>query len=118
MALVFRLESSPPGDHRVAHGEWEVGLIDRRFSGTDRYIWHLNRVPGGPDGMRLTGVADTFEEAEAELRKCWRQWLAWADLEEAVKVIGRLTWQGAAERTAPVEARDGGAPETPWPASG
>jgi hypothetical protein len=113
MALVFRPESDAPGDQRVAHGEWEVGLIDRRFAGTDRYIWHLNRVPGGPDGLRLTGVADTFEEAEAELRKCWRQWLAWADLEEAAKVIGRLTWQGAGEKATPVEARDGEAPESP-----
>jgi hypothetical protein len=94
MALAFLPVANAPGDQRVMHGEWEVGLIDRRSpGGTDRYIWHLNRVPGGPDGIRLTGVADTFDKAEAELRKCWKQWLAWADLEEEAKLIGRLTWQ-------------------------
>jgi hypothetical protein len=44
--------------------------------------------------MHLAGVAATFDEAEAALRMCWKQWLAWADLEEEAKLIGRLTWQG------------------------
>jgi hypothetical protein len=98
MTLVLRPVANAPGDQTVTHGDWEIGLIDRRsLAGAERYIWHLNRVPGGPDGMRLTGVTQTFDEAEAELRKCWKQWLAWADLEEAAKLIGQLTWQGTEE---------------------
>jgi hypothetical protein len=93
---MFQPVANTPSDQSVMHGEWEVGLIDKRSSaGADRYIWHLNRVPGGPEGMRLTGVAETFDEAEAALRMCWKQWLAWADLEEEAKLIGRLTWQGS-----------------------
>jgi hypothetical protein len=84
MALFFRTVANARGDQKVTHGEWEVGLIDKRsFAGTARYIWHLNGVPAGPEGIRLTGMAGTVDEAEAELKKCWQQWLAWASLSDA-----------------------------------
>ena len=83
MALVLRPHPNSPGVHQVMHGEWEVGRIDKAPSMTgpgDRWIWALNGVPGGPDGIRLTGVTDTIDEAQVELAKSWKQWLDWAGL--------------------------------------
>jgi hypothetical protein len=86
MALVLRPDASSPGDHQVMHGEWQVGRIDKRppFTGTEpRWIWALNGVPSaGPKGMRLAGVTGTIDEAEAELKKSWDQWLEWAGLSD------------------------------------
>jgi hypothetical protein len=85
MALLLRPAANSPGDHLVMHGEWQVGQIDKRpsFTGTEaRWLWALNGVPGGPKGIRLAGVMGTLEEAEAELKKSWEQWLEWASLSD------------------------------------
>lgn len=85
MALVLQPDATSPGDHKVMHGEWQVGQIDKRppFTGTEpRWLWALNGVPGGPKGIRLAGVTATLDEAEAELRKSWEEWLAWASLSD------------------------------------
>jgi hypothetical protein len=53
------------------------------FTGPEaRYIWALNGVPGGPDGIRLSGVAATVDEAEAGLKTSWEEWLAGAHLSD------------------------------------
>ena len=85
MALVLRPDASSSGDQLATHGEWQVGRIDKRLSFTGpeaRYIWALNGVPGGPDGIRLSGVAATVDEAEAGLKTSWEEWLAWAPLSD------------------------------------
>jgi hypothetical protein len=85
MALALRADAKSPGVHQVMHGEREVGRIDKRpsFIGPEgRWIWHLNGVPGGPKGIRLTGVTETIDEAEADLKKSWEQWLEWASLSD------------------------------------
>ncbi len=85
MALVLRPHPSSPGVHNVMHGGWEVGRIDKAPSMTGpgtRWIWALNGVPGGPNGIRLTGVTDTIDEAELELTKSWKQWLEWGGLSD------------------------------------
>jgi hypothetical protein len=51
--------------------------------GEARWIWALNGVPAGPQGIRLAGVTGTLDEAEAELKKSWEQWLLWASLSDA-----------------------------------
>jgi hypothetical protein len=71
MALKFRPAADSPDDHQAMQGEWQVGQIDKRpsFTGTlARYFWILN---GG-----------TLDEAKAELKKSWEEWLAWAALSD------------------------------------
>jgi hypothetical protein len=85
MALVLRPDAGSPDDQLAMHGEWQIGRIDKRpsFSGPQsRYIWALNGVPGGPKGIRLSGVAATLDEAEAALKASWEEWLAWAHLSD------------------------------------
>ncbi len=85
MALMLRPNADSPGGHEVMHGEWQVGQIDKRpsYTGTEpRWLWALNGVPRGPEGLRLAGVTATLDEAEAELKKSWDEWLAWADLSD------------------------------------
>jgi hypothetical protein len=82
-ALSLRPDADLPDDHQVVLGEWQVGKISKRTppTGTEpRWIWALNRVPGGPKGLRLMGVAETLGEAQAELKESWAQWLKWANL--------------------------------------
>jgi hypothetical protein len=45
-----------------------------------RKINGVHQTP--PDVMRLAGVTDSFEEAQAELKENWAKWLAWARLQE------------------------------------
>jgi hypothetical protein len=83
---MLRPDPGTMGDHKVMHGEWQIGQIDQRpsFLNKDpRFIWALNGVPSGPKGLRLAGVADTIEAAEAELKKSWEEWLAWAGLSDS-----------------------------------
>jgi hypothetical protein len=85
MALVLQPMAHSPSDLKVMHGEWQVGQIDKRppLTGTEpRWFWALNGVPGGPGGIRLAGVTGTIDEAEAELKKSWEQWLGWASLSD------------------------------------
>jgi hypothetical protein len=85
MALVLRPDDDSPGSHKVMHGDWQVGQIDKRpsYTGNEpRWLWALNGVPGGPREIRLSGVTATIDEAEAELKKSWDQWLEWAGLSD------------------------------------
>jgi hypothetical protein len=85
MALMLRPDDSSPGDQLAMHGDWQVGRIDKRqsYAGPEaRYIWALNGVPGGPKGLRLSGVTATVDEAEAGLKTSWEEWLAWAQLSD------------------------------------
>jgi hypothetical protein len=65
-------------------GNGKIGQIDRRPSFTStgsRWLWALNRIPVGmPEAMRLVGVTDTLEQAQAALKESWDEWLAWAHL--------------------------------------
>jgi hypothetical protein len=87
MALTLRSVVGSPGDHHVMHGEWQLGQIEKRppLIGLEpRWIWSLNGVPWGtPKEMRLTGVARSLDEATAEVKKSFEQWLAWAQLSDA-----------------------------------
>jgi hypothetical protein len=84
MAPTLRPTTDSQGDYHVLHGEWQIGQIDRRLSLTgtgSRWFWALNGIPVGmPKAMRLAGVTDTLEEAQAALKESWDEWLAWANL--------------------------------------
>ena len=87
MTLTLRPIINSPGDHHVMQGEWQVGQIEKRpplIGREPRWTWSLNSVPWGtPEGMRLVGVARSLDEATAELKKSFEQWLAWAQLADA-----------------------------------
>jgi hypothetical protein len=87
MALALRSVVGSPGGQHVMHGEWQVGQIEKRpaLIGTEsRWIWSLNGVPWGtPKEMRLAGVARSLDEATAQLKNSFEQWLAWAQLTDA-----------------------------------
>jgi hypothetical protein len=89
MPLVIRPNPLSPNDRHVMHGEWQVGEIDTRpspITGGSRCIRALNGVPAAtPSGIRLAGATATLNEAEAELRASWEQWLAWAGLSDATE---------------------------------
>jgi hypothetical protein len=84
MAPTLRPATESHGDYGVIHGQWQIGQIDRRPSLTgpeDRWLWALNGIPVGiPKGMRLAGVSETLEEAQAALQVSWEEWMAWANL--------------------------------------
>ena len=68
------------------HGALEVARIHKRKTAIrpeTQWLWSLNSLLRGPDGMRLTGMAGTPEEAMAALKNNWDQWLEWAKLSEA-----------------------------------
>jgi hypothetical protein len=101
MGLALRSFVGSPGDHHVMHGEWRVGQIEKRppLIGTEpRWIWSLNGVPWGtPKEIHLAGVTRSLDEATAELKKSFEQWLAWA----------QLSYAGATEAVQPARARAG-----------
>jgi hypothetical protein len=68
MGLVLTPAVNAPGNHKVMHGEWQLGEIDKRppLTGTEpRWMWALNGVPKGPKDIRLTGVASTIAARRA-----------------------------------------------------
>ena len=99
MALALRSVVGSPDDQHVMHGEWQIGQIEKRpaLIGTEsRWIWSLNGVPWGtPKDMRLAGVARSLDEATAEVKKGFEQWLAWA----------QLSYAGAADYARPAPSK-------------
>jgi hypothetical protein len=91
MPLVRRPNTDmPPSlgeeDYMLMHGGLPVGRIYKRASALrpdTTWLWTINGVPGGPEGLPLSGTSSTLEAAEAAVNASWRQWLAWAGLTEA-----------------------------------
>jgi hypothetical protein len=76
--------ANPENDHLAMSGNLCVGRVYRRlFARTSQWLWAINGVQQTPpDVMRLAGVTDSFEEAQAQLKENWAKWLAWARLQE------------------------------------
>jgi hypothetical protein len=73
-------------DYRVLHAELEVGQIYKRkvaLRPEAQWLWALSGVPECPNGMALTGLTASLDEALAALNACWSKWLASAGLTEA-----------------------------------
>ena len=49
---------------------------------TLRWFWLPHGIFGKPVDMRTGGHAATLNEAKAQFETAWRQWLAWAKLQE------------------------------------
>ena len=47
-----------------------------------RWFWSLYGVVGKPSKVHMNGDAATLDEAKAQFEAAWRQWLAWAKLQE------------------------------------
>ena len=65
-------------------GDWAMGRIYEQRGGPESMRWfrsldgHLQQ----PAEMRTDGHAATLDEAKAQFEAAWRQWLAWAKLQE------------------------------------
>ena len=70
----------------MLHGELQVGQIYKRKAAIRpeaQWLWALNGVPESPQGLALTGLAATLDEATAALTERWSKWLAAAELSES-----------------------------------
>ena len=64
-------------------GVWCIGRIYETRTGPAglRWFWALH-APTKPGSMRISNQVATLEEAKAEFEASWKQWKAWAKLEE------------------------------------
>ena len=89
MALTMRPAGLSSGidkdrtDYTVFCGEWNIGRIYEVRGGPEhlRWFWSLH-FPRKPESFRTDNRVATLEVAKAEFEASWRQWLAWAKLEE------------------------------------
>jgi hypothetical protein len=86
LTVIRNIETPREGfDKHVMSGGLRVGRIYKREAAAKpelQFLWAINGVFGGPDGMRVAGMAATFDQAQAELKENWEKWLAWAKLQE------------------------------------
>jgi hypothetical protein len=86
MALVLRPNTeNSPEDYNVLHGELRIGRVYKRkvsLQPETQWLWALNGVPEGVEGLALTGLTASLDEAIAALGERWTRWLAWARLKE------------------------------------
>jgi hypothetical protein len=70
-------------DYGIFCGEWCIGRIYQTRTGPEelRWFWAFH-APSKPGTMRTSNQAATLEEAKAEFEACWKQWKAWAGMEE------------------------------------
>jgi hypothetical protein len=67
-------------DYGVFSGEWCIGRIYENRSGPEelRWFWALSK----PGTMRISNQVPTLDVAKAEFEASWKQWKAWAKMEE------------------------------------
>ena len=70
-------------DYSIFCGEWCIGRIYQTRTGPEslRWFWALH-APSKPGSMRTSNQVATLDEAKAEFEASWKQWKAWAGLEE------------------------------------
>jgi hypothetical protein len=71
-------------DYGVFSGEWCIGRIYENRSGPKelRWFWAFH-APSKPGTMRISNQVATLEAAKAEFDASWKQWKAWAKMDEA-----------------------------------
>jgi hypothetical protein len=71
-------------DYGVFSGEWCIGRIYETRTGPPelRWFWALH-APSKPGALRTDSREATLDQAKAEFEASWKQWKAWAGLEEA-----------------------------------
>ena len=70
-------------DYSVFSGEWCIGRIYETRTGPEdlRWFWALH-CPTQPPGLRTDNRAASLGDAKAEFEASWKQWKAWAGMEE------------------------------------
>ena len=70
-------------DYTIYSGGWAVGRIYETRTGPDelRWFWALH-APSKPGTMRTSNRVASLEVAKAEFEAAWKQWKAWAEMEE------------------------------------
>jgi hypothetical protein len=70
-------------DYSIFCGEWCIGRLYENRSGPEhmRWFWSL-LYPSKPESLRTSNEVATLEIAKAEFEASWKQWKAWAKLEE------------------------------------
>lgn len=84
-SLVFtQLQDHPRETYFATSGALIVGRIDciSVEPDTERWAWGMNLDIGGLP-FRRGGVADSQDEAIAQLDEAWADWKAWAGLRDA-----------------------------------
>ena len=68
---------------RADCGEWNIGRIYEIRGGPNylRWFWALH-FPSKPENLRTENRMATLEAAKAEFEASWKQWKAWAKMEE------------------------------------
>ena len=67
-------------DFTICSGGWAVGRIYETRGGPDHLRWFWSLTVDPP--MARSDKVSTLEEAKAQFETAWRQWLAWAELQE------------------------------------
>ena len=77
-------------DYGVFCGEWCIGRIyETRTGPADlRWFWALH-APSKPGHLRISNRVATLEQAKAEFEASWKQWKAWAGMEEVTRTRAR-----------------------------
>ena len=74
-------------DYSVFCGEWCIGRIYENSSGPEHLRWSWSLLsPSKPESLRTSNEAATLNAAKAEFEASWKQWKAWAKLEEVVDI--------------------------------
>jgi hypothetical protein len=70
-------------DNSVFCGEWCIGRIYETRSGPAdlRWFWAFH-APSKPGTLRISNHVATLEVAKSEFEASWKQWKAWAKMEE------------------------------------
>jgi len=70
-------------DYGIFCGEWCIGRIYETRTGPEelRWFWALH-APSKPGTMRTSNRVASLEVAKAEFEAAWKQWKAWAEMEE------------------------------------
>jgi hypothetical protein len=70
-------------DYSIFCGEWCIGRIYQTRTGPEslRWFWALH-APSKPGAMPTSNQVATLAESTAVFEASWRQWMAWAKLEE------------------------------------
>jgi hypothetical protein len=93
MALVLQPnDQGLPDDHHVMQGAWRMGRIHKRQNALrpeTQWLWFISGISRGPDGLRLTGMSATPDEALAALQDSWDKLLVWAQLTAAETDAGK-----------------------------
>ena len=71
-------------DYSIYCGKWRIGRIYETRTGPAelRWFWALH-FPSKPSELRTDNRAASLEAAKAEFEASWKQWKAWAGMEEA-----------------------------------